>query len=308
MKYLANKIVLNTCLVLVLLSCNMREKNKIEQINPMLLDKQGHRGCRGLLPENTVPAFLKAIELNVNTLEMDVVVTKDSQVILSHEPIFNHEISRKPDGADVTEAEENSLNIFQMTYDSVKKYDVGLKPHPRFEKQQKIAAYKPLLSEVIDTAESFIRSKSLPLLQYNIEIKSKKETDGICHPQVADFVELVMTVIKNKSIEDRVIIQSFDIRALQYMHEHYPSIKTAYLLEEPVAYQLKENIEKLGFIPSIYSPNYKVVNDSLVAACHRLQLKIIPWTVNDLESMKKFKNMGVDGIISDYPDLFVQLP
>ena len=93
-------------------------------------DKQGHRGCRGLMPENTIPAMITALGLGVTTLELDVVITKDKQLVVSHEPFFNHEIATKPNGELVTEAEEKSLNIYQMTYAEVRKYDVGMRPHP----------------------------------------------------------------------------------------------------------------------------------------------------------------------------------
>ena len=134
------------------------------------IDFQGHRGCRGLMPENTIPAFLKALELQVTTLEMDAVITKDGKVIISHEPFFNHEITTKPTGDSVTESEEKSLNIFTMNYDSVVKYDVGLKPHPRFPLQQKIPAIKPLLIDVIDTAENYCNKYKRNPVYYNIEI------------------------------------------------------------------------------------------------------------------------------------------
>src|SRR5580765_2886505 len=100
-------------------------------------DVEGHRGCRGLMPENTIPAMLKAIDLGVTTLEMDIVITKDSQVIVSHEPFFNHEITTKPDGSFVTEGEEHSLNIYNMSYTETQQFDVGLKTHPRFPEQAK---------------------------------------------------------------------------------------------------------------------------------------------------------------------------
>jgi glycerophosphoryl diester phosphodiesterase len=105
-------------------------------------DKEGHRGCRGLMPENTIPAMLKAIDLGVTTLEMDVVITKDSQVILSHEPFFNHEITTKPDGTAIPEAAERSYNIYQMSYAETQQYDVGLKPHPKFPTATKVGSYK----------------------------------------------------------------------------------------------------------------------------------------------------------------------
>ena len=116
-------------------------------------DLEGHRGCRGLMPENTIPAMLKAIDLNVNTLEMDVVITADKKVILSHEPFFSHEITTLPGGDTIEAKNEWQYNIFHMTYDSVKQYDVGLRPHPRFPAQQKMKVVKPLLADLIDAVE-----------------------------------------------------------------------------------------------------------------------------------------------------------
>jgi glycerophosphoryl diester phosphodiesterase len=137
------KQYLFTGLLIFIFSCSNTKKMQEtagdtanEKYVPGEFDKQGHRGCRGLMPENTVPAMLNVLGMTVTTLEMDVVITKDKKVILSHEPFFNHEISTKPDGSYVTEAEEKSLNIYKMTYEEVKKYDVGMKPHPRFPQQK----------------------------------------------------------------------------------------------------------------------------------------------------------------------------
>jgi len=265
-------------------------------------DKQGHRGCRGLMPENTIPAMRYALNLNVSTLEMDVVITRDKKVILSHDPFFNHEISTKPDGKEVTAAEERNLNIFQMDYDQVRKYDVGMKPNPRFPQQQKAQSYKPLLADVIDSIKEDMMTRRRPFPYFNIETKSLPITDNIYHPAPAEFVELLMTVIKEKGIEDNVIIQSFDFRTLQYLHEHYPTIKTAMLIESFDKRSLETQLKQLGFIPTIYSPAHDIVNADLVKICHEKNMKIIPWTVNDPARIKELKEMGVDGLISDYPD------
>src|SRR6187431_1726823 len=132
-------------------------------------DVEGHRGCRGLMPENTVPAMLKAIDLGVTTLEMDVVITKDNKVVVSHEPWFETEITTKPDGSFVNPVEAMQLNISQMSYEEVLKYDVRMKPHPRIPKQQKIKAVKPLLSDLIDSVEEYLVKKNLSKVKYNIE-------------------------------------------------------------------------------------------------------------------------------------------
>lgn len=275
-------------------------------IDMQQLDKQGHRGCRGLLPENTTPAFLKAIDLGVNTLEMDVVITKDNQVILSHEPFFNHEITTLPNGGYVSESDEKALNIYKMPYSEVIKYDVGLKVHSRFPQQQKMKVFKPLLSAVIDSVETYAKINHKQPLFYNIETKMRPQADNLFHPEPKEFVDLMMGVILQKKIEDRVIIQSFDIRSLQYLHQKYPNIKTALLVEAFDKKELLKQIEDLGFTPTIYSPAQELVNLKLVQECRVKKIKLIPWTVNDLETIHKFTAMGVDGIISDYPNLFFE--
>jgi glycerophosphoryl diester phosphodiesterase len=270
-------------------------------------DKEGHRGCRGLMPENSIPAMLKAIDLGVTTLEMDASISKDKKVFLSHEPFFNHEITTKPDGNFIEESEEKNFNMFQMNYDEIQKFDVGLKPHPRFSQQQRIAAFKPLLSQLFDTVQSYCLQKNIPIPQFNIETKTNAKTDGIFHPGPEEFVDLLVAVIQLKKMEDKVIIQSFDIRTLQYVHQKYPHFKTALLIEDfdkkPFALQLKD----LGFIPTIYSPAHILVTDLLVKQCRDAGIQIIPWTVNDLPRMQILKKMGVHGIISDFPNLFAEL-
>jgi glycerophosphoryl diester phosphodiesterase len=267
-------------------------------------DKQGHRGCRGLMPENTWPAMRKALDLGVTTLEMDVVITKDKKVVLSHDPWFSKDITTKPDGSFIGEREERKLNINWMTYEEVKTFDVGMKPHPRFPRQEKIKAVKPLLSEVIDNVKQYMITSRRPFPYYNIETKSNPEFDGVFHPKPEEFVDLLMAVVKEKGIEDNVIIQSFDFRTLQYLHQKYPSIKTAMLIEDTDKRSLNEQVKALGFTPDIYSPAYQLVNEKLIANCHKQDIKIIPWTVNTKEEIEQLRKIGVDGIITDYPDLF----
>jgi glycerophosphoryl diester phosphodiesterase len=270
------------------------------------LDIEGHRGCRGLMPENTIPAMLKAVDLGVTTLEMDASITHDKKVILSHEPFFNHEISRKPDGSPVREEEEKSLNLYQLNYDEIRQWDVGSQPHPRFPLQQKLKVHKPLLSEVIDSVENHIRQNHLRPVYYNIETKTAPEGDSIYHPLPDEFVSLLMNVILDKNIESRVIIQSFDFRTLAIIHRQYPSVKTAALIEEGDLTPAEIQIKKLGFMPTIYSPHYSLVTPALVNYCSKNHLQLIPWTVNEIPLAKKLVQMGVDGIISDYPDKMVK--
>ena len=297
---------------IIFIGCNSSkvadtENNKYNKPISAIFDLQGHRGSRGLMPENTIPAMFKAIDLGVTTLEMDVVFTKDNVAILSHEPFFNHEISTKPDGNSVEESEEKSLNIYKMTFAQTQKYDVGIKAHTRFTKQQNLSINKPSLATLIDSVENYVSATNKAKIFYNIETKTKPETDKLFHPAPAAFVDMLMKVIKQKKIEERVTIQSFDRRTLQYLHKKYPTIKTALLIEATDKNSFRKQLKDLGFTPTIYSPESALVNQNLITECHKRNIQIIPWTVNDKKEINKFKKMGVDGIISDYPDLYSSL-
>lgn len=297
--------ILFSTIVLMVMIVSFVKKTKQNIPN---FDLQGHRGCRGLMPENTIASMLHAIDLGVNTLEMDVVITQDNGVILSHEAFFNHEISTKPNGQYVDSSEEQSLNIYKMSYATVKTFDVGLKPHSRFLQQQKVAAIKPLLFDVIDEVNNHCKSKNITNnIKYNIEIKSTPQTDRLYHPLVPEYCERVMTVLKNKQLLSKTIIQSFDTRVLQYLHNKYPNLSLAYLYEGDKQISLSSRIQNLGFTPTIYSPHYSHIDASLVQYCHSNNIKVIPWTVNNLSTMQSFKNIGVDGLISDYPNLYAAL-
>ena len=160
---------------------------------------------------------------------------------------------------------------------------------------------------MIDSVEAYCISHNKPLPHYNIETKSEASTDDLYHPGPAKFVELLVAVINEKQIADRVVIQSFDPRTLQYLHEHYPSFKTALLVEDFDKKTFAAQLKNLGFIPTTYSPAYSLVTPLLVKQCRDAGILLLPWTVNEIDKIKELKKMGVDGVISDYPDLFKQL-
>ena len=286
----------------IIVSCH--HSKILSEKSDLPFDKEGHRGCRGLMPENTIPAMLHALDLGVTTLEMDAVITKDNKVILSHEPFFNHDITTRPDGSFIDQKEEKNYNIYKMTFVETQQYDVGLKPNPRFSKQQKLPVHKPLLADLLDSVQQYMSKSGRPHPDFNIETKTNALTDTIFHPAPAEFVELLMRVIKEKKVEAHVIVQSFDFRTLKYLHEHYPAIRTAMLIESFDKKGLDEQVKDLGFVPTIYSPAYQLVNDELIKKCHAQKMKVIPWTVNDKAKIEELKKMGVDGIITDFPDLF----
>ncbi|MEM1094569.1 MAG: glycerophosphodiester phosphodiesterase [Bacteroidota bacterium] len=268
-------------------------------------DVQGHRGARGLVPENTIVAFIKALELGVTTLEMDAVITQDGEVLVSHEPWFSPSICSL-DGEPIPEEDERTHNIYAMTYDQTRAYDCGLRGNPRFPQQQPMAAEKPLLRDVIRTAEAYVQEYNLPPIFYNIETKSTPEGDGIFHPEPAAFSELLHAVIKAEGILERATIQSFDPRTLRAARALDPNVRLALLIAGPEN-DVQAQVDDLGFVPDIYSPYYELVNAEVLTAAHGLGMQVIPWTINTLEEMEALKALGVDGVITDYPDLGVQL-
>ncbi|MDU1890171.1 MAG: glycerophosphodiester phosphodiesterase family protein [Dysgonomonas sp.] len=293
--------VLSICFCLY--SCKSTEARKEDNVLALEFDEQAHRGGRGLMPENTIPAMLDAIDRGVTTLELDLQITKDRKVLVSHDPYFSEKITTTPQGDTLTKEDSRTRVLYSMPYDSIKKYDVGLKHHPDFPEQKKIAAQKPLLEDLLKSSEEYAQGKGRTVF-YNMEIKSKAKGDSVIHPPVEEFVDLVMDVVNKSGIKNKITIQSFDTRALQTLNKKYPEMITSYLIGKNEKRSAKELFEALGFTPQILSPEYMIVTPEMIDECHAMNVKVLPWTVNDTESIKKLKAMGVDGIITDYPNLF----
>ncbi|MEZ4918308.1 MAG: glycerophosphodiester phosphodiesterase family protein [Saprospiraceae bacterium] len=259
---------------------------------------QGHRGCRGLLPENSIPAFLKALEYpEVNTLELDLAVSKDHQLIVSHEPWFNPDICLLPDSSRIAKKEAENYLIYKYTAEEIRAFDCGSLGNPRFPDQEKTSVYKPTLKELVEAVKSKYPEREI---NWNIEIKSKPEWDGTRTPPIDSFVRLVVESLKSLGIDQQANIQSFDERPLQIAREIAPEIRQALLIEN--IWGIDANLKTLGYTPEIYSPYYKVLTKSAIKKCHSKGMKVIPWTVNEVADMQKMIGMGVDGIITDYPN------
>jgi glycerophosphoryl diester phosphodiesterase len=263
-------------------------------------DWQGHRGCRGLLPENSIPAFLKALELGVTTLELDLAVSRDSQLIVSHEPWLNNDICLKADGKPVSKEEAESQLIWKMTAAEVQQCDCGSRGNPRFKEQKPMRTVKPTLRQVVEAVRKQADFLRKPMPMFNIEIKSQPDFDETRTPSVFSFAKLVFDEIHALKIHKKACIQSFDARALEVIHRLDPNQMTALLVENDRG--LAENLKRMTFKPTIYSPYFKLIDQGTVDSCHRQNLKIIPWTVNDTAEMRQLILIGVDGIITDYPD------
>lgn len=278
----------------------------------MGFDLQGHRGARGLLPENTLPAFELALELGVMTLELDTVISADGEVVVSHEPWMSHEICSHPDGRPVTQQEELDLNIFRMDYATIAAFDSGTRANSRFPRQQPLKTRKPRLSEVFDLAE--LHSSAKGSIRYNIETKSRSEWEGRFCPPAAEFVDRLWTVIDRAGVAKRTTIQSFDVRTLQVAKQRELPVRLSLLVEittkhllRPALTYFQTGLDQLGFLPDAYSPEYVLVTPEVVAAAHDQGIRVIPWTVNDRRKMEELIEMGVDGLITDYPDVGIEV-
>lgn len=263
-------------------------------------DLQGHRGARGLLPENTIPSLLVALDYPITTLEFDVVVSADSQIVISHEPWFHHHISTGPDGNAITPEEAPNHNIFRMTYEETTRFDVGKRGHVNFPEQQPMEAVKPLMKDAIRAVEEHISETGRASVFYNIETKSRPEWDNVYHPEPKDFVQLQYDELRELDLLDRVFIQSFDVRTLQAMREIDETMPLVLLVENRHGYDW--NIEQLGFTPQIYSPSFTLIDETTVDRVKADGMKLVPWTLNEKDDMLRLVEMGVDGIITDYPN------
>lgn len=268
-----------------------------------VFDAEAHRGGRGLWPENTIGAMLKAVDLGVTTLEMDTHITADGKVVLSHDDGFNPLFALTPEGKEIAKEDAHNYALYKMPYAEIAKFDVGSKYYDKFPQQQKVKAHIPLLANVIDSVQYYIKRTGKAQVFYNIETKSKPENDNKYNPEPEKFVQQLMQVIEAKKITPYVVIQSFDKRTIQVLHQKYPQVKTAYLVDNKKT--VDEHLAELGYTPFIYSPAYKLVTAQMVQQCHAKGIKIVPWTVNTAEEIATLKALGVDGIISDYPNLLV---
>lgn len=264
-------------------------------------DTQGHRGARGMKPENTIPAFLYALDSGVTTIELDLAITKDKKLVVSHEPWMSASFCLNPAGEPIPAKDERKYNIYKMTYAEVAQWDCGSKGNEKFPKQEKFKVSKPLLVDVILAVENHIKNFTRYEVDYNIEIKSLPEGDDKFHPKPGEFSDLVYALVDQYLPLDRVVIQSFDLRVLKYWHEKYPEVRLALLIENKKT--VDENLEALGFTPSIYSPYFKLLTDADIKNLHAKRVRVIPWTVNEEKDMLILKGMNVDGFITDFPNI-----
>lgn len=283
-------------------------------------DLQGHRGARGLAPENTLPAFETALKIGVTTLELDLAVTKDDILVVSHDTRLNPDHTRNPDGKFL---EEPGPAIRSLTFAELQKFDVGrIRPDTayaaRFRDQRGMDNVRiPALTEAFD----LVKRLNADHVRFNIETKITPDS-GNETPSPEVFAGLLAKAVREAGLASRVSVQSFDWRTLKAMQTVAPDIPRVCLTIEAL---MEDNIRRGknpswtaglraddfgGSVPrlvqaagcSTWSPYYRNVTAALVKEAQRLGLKVIPWTVNDMDDLKLMIETGIDGIITDFPD------
>ena len=274
-----------------------------------IVDVQAHRGGMGLYPEESLEAMLNAIDLGVNTLEMDLCVTKDKKVVLSHDKYFSPRLATRPDGTPVLEGEPRAY-LWHMPYDSVALYDVGLRRSPDMPVQKPVATPKRLLTDVIAAVEAYTKEQHLAPMCYNIEIKCDPDYDGGIEgrdwPEYHEFTDIFMAVLDSLGLGDRLIIQTFDTRTLNYLNKAYPGHHLSYLVGGGCG-TYEQFMGKLDFTPEWLSPAWQIMDKDMVTRAHADGMKIVTWTVDEKETMRQVIGMGVEAVISNYPDRLLEV-
>ena len=259
-----------------------------------------HRGARSFFPENTIAAFLKAVELGVEAIELDLCVSGDNRVVVSHDPYMQAGLCTAPDGRVLTKGDEMRYLLYSMKYADIVRFNCG-RPSAGFPGQQKIRAVKPTLEEVFRIVEQDAeKMRPEAAMIYNLEVKSRAEGDGVLHPPPYDYAELVTTVIGKSGLSSRVRVQSFDVRILRAVRKISPGLSLGLLIGK--GQKPEPELNRLGFKPDYLNPFYSMVDRDLVEMLHERQIGIVPWTVNSPGTMNALAGMGVDGIITDYPE------
>ncbi|MCB0760010.1 MAG: hypothetical protein KDC12_00710 [Flavobacteriales bacterium] len=289
--------------VILASGCQMKEESTTHQSDhPITL--QGHRGCRGEMPENTIPAFLRAIDAGVSTLELDVVLSSDGELIVSHEPWMNMQIVVHPDGSPIGKEEQFVLNLFEMTTEEIQSYPCGTLRHPKYPDQTRVTTHKPTLSEVVAAVRDHCKKKNKPVPFFNIEIKSTLKGDGVYHPTPEVYAKAFLRKYLTLSISNYTTIQSFDYRLLNQLHAVLPEAKLVFLSEkkEPLEAQLK----KLNFSPYGVSLESHLWDASTAHSPAVDGMIKTAWTVNDEAEMFRLIDLGVYDIITDYPTIMLK--
>jgi glycerophosphoryl diester phosphodiesterase len=261
----------------------------------MPFEIQAHRGARAFYPENTIQAFCKAAELGCRVIELDLVVSHDRRIVVSHDPWI-------PDPAGTGSPQRY---LYSLSFEEISLFDCGM-ISPDFPAQKRISAFRPLLSEVFRAVEAGLCRIGRPgEMIYNLEVKSWEGKDGLAHPSPEDYASLVLQDISESGIADRIRLQSFDSRILIAAKRMQPELCYGLLVEERSVFDSFPL--RPGFVPEYVNPSLSIVDSELIASMHELGSKVVVWTVNRREEMIRMRKIGADGIITDHPEVALHM-
>ncbi|MCD4743946.1 MAG: hypothetical protein K8R67_15905 [Desulfobacteraceae bacterium] len=271
------------------------------------IDLQGHRGARGLYPENTISAFQYAIEQKMTTLELDTNLTKDGNLIVYHDSSINPNLCLDSKGNPA-----QSTRILDMTLEDLKKLDCGSLINEKFPEQTLVPGTRLIsLSEFFDFAKQYeAEHPDIPKLRFNVETKFESEPG---QEYLEKFAMTMVKLIEDADVVDRTTVQSFALEVLPLIKKRNPKLKTSALFQptrvqgllmmiglNSIRTKIIEKAEKVK--ADIISPYHLYANLFFIQTCHKKNIQVIPWTVNEKKKILTLLNNGVDGIISDYPN------
>ena len=254
----------------------------------------GHRGCRGILPENTLESFNKALEYNIDGIEWDVVVNKDKQLVISHEEYMDKNYCLDSSGNTITN--EKSHAIYRMNQSQIESYDCGTKDYPKFPDQKHFKTHKPLVQEAFNNIDFQGR-----IILF--EIKSEKKKYGKEQPLPSEYVNLILEEVKDFKYKKQIIFMSFDSEILELLNVKAPEYKLVYL-HEGIGVSSSKMLTHLNFKPYALGIYSKFITKNTVLKAHEKNIKIFAWTVNKEKEFNRLLGTKLDGIITDFPNVF----
>lgn len=271
----------------------------------MPFEIQAHRGARSLYPENTIPAFVGAVEIGCPVIELDLVVSRDHRLVVAHDPWIDVGAEGAEGARDAGEAAPLRRYCYSMDYRQIASFDCGA-VSPGFPLQRRINACRPTLPEVFDTVERHLRQLGRSGgMMYNLEVKSWPKMSGIAHPPPGIYAALVIADILESGLASRIRLQSFDSSILIEARKRLPDLTYGLLVEDPTVFGAFPGVP--GFVPAYVNPHHTLLDRQLVCKLHDAGAKVIAWTVNSKDEMIRMRQIGADGIITDYPELALSL-
>jgi glycerophosphoryl diester phosphodiesterase len=257
------------------------------------MEIHGHRGCRGEMPENSIPGFLRAIDIGCDYLEMDVVLSADEKVVVSHDPFLDPKLFGK-------DFHLNNNTFLELDQNTISSYTYGKIKDERFPEQMLMPVNIPSLHKVVTRCNQYGLQTSTDF-GFNIEIKHYREWKGIYQFDYQTIVDRVISVLEETGSLSRVIIQSFSMDVISYLDQAFPQVRKGVITESGEISGIDDLINR--YTLSHIAPWYADVTRSLVTRIQGNGSKIIPWTVNSVQDMKQMISLGVDGIITDHPTI-----